>query len=253
MTTSHDESAALHVESVSVHYGDVHALELVDLTVAKGSICALVGMNGSGKSTLLRSVMGLTEPDHGRIIIHGLPPAQARHHGLVGYVPQEDAVDRDFPITVGEVVMTGRYGHMGILRRPSTTDHEHVSRALEITGLTDLSDRQIGALSGGQRKRAFLARALSQEAQLLLLDEPFSGVDKTSEALMSDILRSHVDKGGSVLISSHDLKSLRQLADRAVLLHRHVVASGPAADILTPSNVAQAFAISMDEGEEILS
>lgn len=232
--------AALRVRGLTVHYGDVLALDGADLTLARGQLAGLIGMNGSGKSTLLKAIMGIVR-HRGSVELLGLPPAQARRAGLVGYVPQSEDVDWTFPLSVRDVVLMGRYGRMGPLRRARRSDTDAVDAALRAVGLTDLAGRQIGRLSGGQRKRAFLARALAQEAALLLLDEPFTGVDTTSEATISAVLQDVVARGGTVLLSSHDLTALAALSDQLVLLNRRVLATGPPEQVMRPEVLAQAF------------
>lgn len=234
---------AIRVQGVTVHYRDVPALRDVSLTIAGGRVCGLVGMNGSGKSTLFKTVMGLVEPDTGTVEINGEPPSWARRSGVVGYVPQAEDVDWSFPLTVRDVVMTGRYSRMGFTRRPRRADREAVSHALERVELTDLADRQIGQLSGGQRKRAFVARGLAQGASILLLDEPFAGVDKRSEATITRLLREMAADGATVLTSTHDLHALPQLADEAILLMRTVLMHGSPEDVLRPENLARAFGL----------
>lgn len=238
---------AIRVDGVTVHYGDVLALREVSLTLARGRVCGLVGMNGSGKSTLFKTVMGLVEPDAGTVTIAGEPPSRARRSGAVGYVPQAEDVDWSFPLTVHDVVMTGRYGHMGFTRRPRRADRDAVAHALERVELTDLADRQIGQLSGGQRKRAFVARGLAQGAKILLLDEPFAGVDKRSEATITRLLRERAAEGAAVLVSTHDLHALPQLADEAILLMRTVLMHGGPDEVLRPENLARAFGLDVLE------
>jgi manganese transport system ATP-binding protein len=232
---------AVLVEGVTVRYGDVLALEDVDLALRPGRVCGLVGMNGSGKSTLFRTIMGITVPERGRVAIGGATPARARSAGVVGYVPQHEAVDWDFPLSVRDVVLTGRYGRMGPTRRPRRADREAVEHALERVELTDLADRQIGRLSGGQKKRVFVARGIAQDAQVLLLDEPFAGVDKRSEATITALLRRLAAEGTTVLVSTHDLAALPRLVDEAVLLRRTVLAHGAPEEVLRPETLALAF------------
>lgn len=234
---------AVQVSGVTVRYGDVLALEDVDLALAPGRICGLLGTNGSGKSTLFKAIMGLVAADRGRVLLHGRPPAAARKAGLVGYVPQSEQVDWAFPVRVIDVVMMGRYGHMGITRRPGRADREAVAAALERTDLTALAHRQIGALSGGQRKRAFVARGIAQGASVFLLDEPFAGVDKRSEATIIEVLRAMRDDGHTLLVSTHDLASVPAFCDEAVLLQRRVIAQGGPEDVLTPDRLFEAFGI----------
>ncbi|MFC8930440.1 metal ABC transporter ATP-binding protein [Rhodococcus sp. NPDC057135] len=234
---------AIRVENVSVHYGEVHALDHVDLTLNSGSVCGLIGMNGSGKSTLFKVIMGMIKPDNGSVRIAGLDAAAARKSGRVGYVPQSEDVDWTFPISVHDVVMMGRYGHLGFLRRPRRADREAVAEALERVELTEFADRQIGQLSGGQKKRAFVARGIAQDASILLLDEPFAGVDKRSEATISTLLRELASDGRSILVSTHDLHAVPKLCDEAVLLMRKVLVHSDPDTVLQPENLALAFGL----------
>ncbi|UNB52417.1 metal ABC transporter ATP-binding protein [Mycolicibacterium sp. YH-1] len=234
---------ALEVDSVTVHYGPVLALLDATLSIQPGRVCGLVGMNGSGKSTLFKAIMGLLRPDAGTVRIHGSAPAQARKAGVVGYMPQSEAIDWTFPLSVRDVVLTGRYGHMGPGRRARTTDHNAAADALERVELTGYQQRQIGQLSGGQRKRAFLARCIAQGADVLLLDEPFAGVDKRSEATISRLLRDLADNGATILISTHDLHALPNLADEAILLMRTVLMHDHPGAVLQPHNLARAFGL----------
>ncbi len=232
---------ALAVEHLGVRYREVVALDDASLVLPRGRVCALLGVNGSGKSSLFGAVMGTVRPSAGTVSILGGDPAAARRAGAVAYVPQSEQVDWTFPLRVRDVVMTGRYGRMGTTRRTRPVDRAAVEEALELVELTALADRQIGRLSGGQRKRAFLARALAQDAALLLLDEPFTGVDKPSEATITTLLRRAAGQGRSVLVSTHDLGGLARLCDDAVLLHRRVLASGPVQQVLRPEVLALAF------------
>lgn len=234
-------SAALEVAGVSVRYGEVLALEDVSLSVERGRICGLIGMNGSGKSTLFKTIMGTIRPDHGRIAIAGDSPGVARKRGLLGYVPQSEDVDWAFPVSVRDVVMMGRYGHQGFTRRVRPADRAAVAEAIARVELSELADRQIGRLSGGQRKRAFIARGIAQGAELLLLDEPFAGVDKRSEATIVRLLKELSGAGRTVLVSTHDLHALPELADEAVLLMRRVLLQAPVAEVLKPEHLAKAF------------
>lgn len=233
--------ASISLDGVTVRYGEVVALEHVDFELAPGRVCGLIGMNGSGKSTLFKTITGKIRPDAGTVRVGGLTPSAARQRGLLGYVPQSEDIDWAFPISVRDVVMMGRYGGMGMLRRPRRADHEAVERALEQVELTEYADRQIGQLSGGQRKRAFVARGIAQEAEILLLDEPFAGVDKRSEATITRLLRQLARDGRTVLISTHDLHALPGLADEAVLLMRRVLAHGAPSEVMTPAHLAKAF------------
>lgn len=236
-------SAAISARDVVVRYGEVLALDGASLEVGSGRVTGLVGMNGSGKSTLFKAIMGMVRPDAGTVLIDGADPRQARTAGLVGYVPQSEDVDWAFPVSVRDVVTMGRYGHQGLTRRVRPADRAAVADALERVELTEYAHRQIGQLSGGQKKRAFVARGIAQGARVLLLDEPFAGVDKRSEATIVGLLRDLAADGCTVLVSTHDLHALPQLADDAVLLLRHVLFHGPVAEALVPQQLARAFGL----------
>ncbi|ASR39218.1 ABC transporter [Prauserella marina] len=240
---------AIDIDGVTVHYGDVLALDNVSLTLASGTVCGLIGVNGSGKSTLFKTIMGLIRPDTGTVRVNGGSPALARRDSAIGYVPQSENVDWAFPMSVRDVVLTGRYGKLGFTRRPRRADHTAVDEALERVDLAELAGRQIGRLSGGQRKRAFVARGIAQGARVLLLDEPFAGVDKRSEATITRLLRELAATGATVLVSTHDLHALPELADEAVLLMRSVLARGNPGEVLRPENLALAFGMRAREGE----
>ncbi|HLR12583.1 MAG TPA: ATP-binding cassette domain-containing protein, partial [Burkholderiaceae bacterium] len=198
--TRTSDSPGLDVSRATVTYRNGHtALRDASFVIPAGTITALVGVNGSGKSTLFKAIMGLVPLAHGNIQVLGMPARQALRQRLIAYVPQNEDVDWDFPVLVEDVVMMGRYGHMGMLRRPRKADHQAVDRALERVGMTDLRARQIGELSGGQKKRVFLARALAQDARVILLDEPFTGVDVTTEDAIIFLLQQLRDEGRLML------------------------------------------------------
>lgn len=242
-------TAPLAVDDVVVRYGDVVALDGTSLTLRAGSITGLVGMNGSGKSTLFQAIMGGVPLTRGRVLIDGGAAREARRAGRVSHVPQSEAIDWAFPVSVGETVMMGRYGGLGVTRRPRAADHVAVETALERVELADLVERPIGRLSGGQRKRAFIARAIAQDAPLLLLDEPFAGVDAPSEALIVQLLRELAGEGRTVLVSTHDLAAIPRLADDVVLLRQRVLYHGPATEGLRPERLAPAFGLDVVGGE----
>lgn len=240
MTNTNTSQPLLTAQNLRVNYGEVQALTGASLTLKSGEICGLVGMNGSGKSTLFKAIMGVV-PASGQVTLAGLPPAAARRQGLVSYVPQKEEIDFSFPLSVRDLVSQGRYGKLGITRRLRAKDRQAVDQALARVGLSDLADRQIGQLSGGQRKRAFVARGLAQEAQLILLDEPFAGVDKTSENMLIALFKELRDAGAGILISTHDLANLADLADRAALLRQTILMEGPPRQVLAPANLVRAF------------
>jgi manganese/iron transport system ATP-binding protein len=232
----------LDINDITVTYKNGHtALHNASFTLPLGSITALVGVNGSGKSTLFKSIMGFVTLAKGSVEILGLPVPLALKSNLVAYVPQSEEIDWDFPVLVEDVVMMGRYGHMNMLRMARKIDREKVSIALERVGLEALRHRQIGELSGGQKKRVFLARALAQESQVVLLDEPFTGVDvKTEEQIMA-LLRDLRDEDKVILVSTHNLGSVPEFCDRAVLIDRTVLASGETREVFTQENLQRAF------------
>ncbi|MDO5528257.1 MAG: ATP-binding cassette domain-containing protein [Paracoccus sp. (in: a-proteobacteria)] len=233
---------AIRADGVSVAYrGGTAALRDASFTVPQGSITALVGGNGAGKSTLFKALMGLVPLAAGRIELGGMAAADALRARSLAYVPQTEDVDWTFPVLVEDVVMMGRFGHMGLLRRPRARDRDAVTEALRRVGMERFRLRQIGALSGGQKKRVFLARALVQEAPILLLDEPFTGVDVQTEAAIIALLREIREEGRAVLVSTHDLGSVPEYCDRVVLLRGTVLAYGPTAEIFTPANLRATF------------
>ena len=235
-------SLTLDVESVSVAYSNGHrALHDATFHLKGGTICALVGVNGSGKSTLFKSIMGFIRPDRGAVRINGRPVRDALRENLVAYVPQSEEVDWQFPVNVTDVAMMGRYGAMNFLRIPRAADKTAVEDSLRRVSMWDFRDRQIGELSGGQKKRVFLARALAQGARIILLDEPFTGVDvKTEEAIIT-LLRELREAGCIILVSTHNLGSVPEFCDRVVLINRTVLAYGPTAEVFTERNLTKAF------------
>jgi len=232
----------LSVDRVTATYRNGHtALREASFAIPTGTITALVGVNGSGKSTLFKAIMGFVPLAGGSITILGQPAGAALKRNVVAYVPQSEDVDWNFPVLVEDVVMMGRYGHMNFLRLPSRRDHEAVAQALERLGLAALRKRQIGELSGGQKKRVFLARALAQDGRIILLDEPFTGVDVRTEEAIIELLRALRDEGRVMLVSTHNLGSVPEFCDRAVLLNRTVLASGPTEEVFTQGNLERAF------------
>ena len=237
-----DLLASLDVEGVTVGY-PTGALALKDATfrLGPGTIAGLVGVNGAGKSTLFKAVMGFVTPTAGVVRIAGLTAREAQRRGLVAYVPQSEEVDWSFPVLVEDVVTMGRYGRMGFLRIASRDDRAKVDAALERVGMSAYRKRQIGELSGGQRKRVFLARALAQEGLVMLLDEPFTGVDVATEQAIVGLLRELRDDGHLMLVSTHNLGSVPEFCDEVVLVRRTVVAAGPTAITFTQANLEKAF------------
>ncbi len=237
------QATGLAVDGVAVTYRNGNtALKDATFALPAGTITALVGVNGSGKSTLFKAIMGFVPLARGSVSIFGEPAGRALKRNIVAYVPQAEQVDWDFPVLVEDVVMMGRYGHMNFLRMASARDRDMVDQALARVGMGEFRKRQIGELSGGQKKRVFLARALAQEGRVILLDEPFTGVDvKTEEAIVT-LLAELRTEGRIMLVSTHNLGSVPRFCDRAVLLaDRRVLASGPTAEVFTQGNLQVAF------------
>jgi manganese/iron transport system ATP-binding protein len=232
----------LEVEDVSVAYANGHlALRDATFQLGGGTICALVGVNGSGKSTLFKSIMGFVHPKAGSVRINGQPVRAALKQHLVAYVPQAEEVDWQFPVSVWDVAMMGRYGAMNFLRIPRAVDKAKVEESLRRVSMWEFKDRQIGELSGGQKKRVFLARALAQGGRVILLDEPFTGVDvKTEEAIIA-LLRELRRDGCIILVSTHNLGSVPEFCDQVVLINKTVLAYGATADVFTEQNLSAAF------------
>lgn len=235
-------SAFIELNNVGVTYPNGHtALEGVTAGLHAGTICGLVGVNGAGKSTLFKAIMGFVAPTTGRVTIAGQGVRLALKNNLVSYVPQTEDVDWNFPVLVDDVVMMGRYGHMGFLRRPSMADRQAVDEALERVDMGAYKKRQIGELSGGQKKRVFVARALAQGGQIILLDEPFTGVDIKTEDSLIALFRSLAAEGRLILVSTHNLGSVPYFCDEVMLINKSLLACGPVETTFTQENLSKAF------------
>ncbi len=221
---------AIRLAGIRAGYGGRVALEDVSLSIATGSMTAVVGPNGGGKSTLLKVMAGLLQPWAGTTEVLGAPVGERAKD--VAYVPQAESVDWAFPVAAGDVVMMGRYARLGMFRRPGREDREQVERALDQVGMADLRNRQIGALSGGQRRRIFLARALASEPQLYLLDEPVTGVDSATEHDLAHILEMEAAAGKTIVASTHDLAAAATHFTDIIAVNRTIVAQGPASLVL---------------------
>lgn len=235
----HDPAApAVELAGVSARYEGAWALQDVSLRVARGEQVAVVGPNGAGKSTLFNVIVGILKPQQGTVHIAGSGPNQ---HICVGYVPQRNRIDWRFPVNVTDVVMMGRVGKIGMLRRPGRADRQRVQEALAQVDMLPFANRQIGELSGGQQQRVFLARALAQEAELLLLDEPLAGLDIPSQEAILRILAQMRASGITLLIATHDLNQAAEQFDQMILLNHRVIAYGPPAQVLSTENLAHAY------------
>jgi manganese/zinc/iron transport system ATP- binding protein len=225
------EQDPIEIHDLTVSYNRRPVLWNIDVRIPEGVVVGIIGPNGAGKSTLLKAVMGLLRLSSGWIKFYGKTLDEQR--GLVGYVPQREEVDWDFPITVRDLVLMGRYGRLGLFRRPKKEDHAHVDRALEKVGMASFADRQIGNLSGGQQQRIFLARALAQESRIYLMDEPFAGVDATTEQAIVDLLLEMRREKRTLLVVNHDLQAAREYFDYLLLVNRRLVAFGPTEEVFT--------------------
>jgi manganese/iron transport system ATP-binding protein/manganese/zinc/iron transport system ATP- binding protein len=231
--------AAVAFDHVTVGYGDRPALTDVSLSVQPGSLLAVIGPNGAGKSTLLKVVAGVLRPWSGTVtVLGGRPGASSRR---IAYLPQAEVVDWEFPVTVGEVVMMGRYGQLGFGRSPGARDRVRVDQALSMVGMADAMNRQIGALSGGQRRRVFLARALATEPDLYLLDEPVTGVDARTQEDLMDILEGEARAGKTIIATTHDLICAAQRFHQAAFINGRIVAAGPANLVLDQDLLAETY------------
>ena len=236
MTSNGD---VLALQSLSAGYGSAWALEDVTLAIPAGRLVSVIGPNGSGKSTLLRAILGLVPQRRGTVSLGGVPIDQRRTD--VAYVPQRELVDWSFPISAAQVVMMGRFPRIGLVRGSAAVDRDAVAGALDRVGMADLGDRQIGALSGGQQQRVFVARALVQEASVLLLDEPMTGVDRGTEEAITALMRELRDAGATILHATHDLEGAADVSDLLCFVNGRVVAYGPPDETFTPATLHATF------------
>src|SRR5687767_10148219 len=235
MSMESEQSAAIEVNDLTVAYRDKPVLWDIDLEVPRGILLAIVGPNGAGKSTLIKAILGLVRPAAGEVRVHGQPYAEQRR--LVAYVPQRGSVDWDFPTSVLDVVMMGRYRALGWFRRPGKAERQRAMEALAQVGMQDFAERQISQLSGGQQQRVFLARALVQDAQLYLMDEPFQGVDARTEIAIVAVLQELRRQGKTVVVVHHDLETVPEYFDWLLLLNVRRIASGPVGEVFTEDNL----------------
>ncbi len=233
----------LAINDLTVAYREKPVLWDIDLEVMPGALMGIIGPNGAGKSTLIKAILGLVKPASGEVRIFGKPYREQRQ--LVGYVPQRSSVDWDFPTSALDVVMMGMYGKLGWVRRPGKAERERALECLDQVGMTAFAERQISQLSGGQQQRVFLARALAQDAQLYLMDEPFVGVDATTEQAILGLLRRLQGQGKTVLVVHHDLETVSSAFDQVAILNVQLIASGTTAETLTPENLRKAYGARM--------
>ncbi len=230
---------ALVVRDLTVTYGDKPVVDRMTFTIAPGRLVGIVGPNGAGKTTMIKAIMGALPIVSGEIEVLGQRGRQALRE-LV-YVPQRASVDWDFPLTVRDVVMQGRYGSLGLLKRVTGADRDRVAAALDKVGITALADRQIGELSGGQQQRVFLARALAQDGKVFLMDEPFQGVDAATETAIIEVLRTLREQGSTVLVVHHDLSTVSDYFDEMLLLNVQLIAHGPTSEVFTAETLQRAY------------
>lgn len=230
---------ALEIDHLTVSYTQKPVLWSIDLEVPQGKIVGVVGPNGAGKSTLLKSIMNIIPASSGQIKIFGKDLDEVRSR--VSYVPQRESVDWDFPASVFDVVMMGRYGKLGLFKRPGKKDKDLVVECLEKVDMLPFANRQISQLSGGQQQRVFIARALAQEADFYLLDEPFAGVDASTEKAIIELLRNMAGQNKTLFVVHHDLQSVQNYFDWMILLNVHLVASGPTVEVYTEENIQKAY------------
>lgn len=233
-----DTAAVLAVRNVSVHYNGLAALDNVSFELDSGERVAVVGPNGAGKSTLFKVIAGLLNVTHGTVTVRGHEPGG---HVCIAYIPQRSQIDWAFPVNVADVVMMGRIRKIGLLRWPSVRDRQIVHESLELVDMAHLAGRQIGELSGGQQQRVFIARALAQEAELMLMDEPLTGLDINSQQDIMDVLNVLRQRGVTVLVSTHDLSLAAEAFDRLMLLNRKLIGFGKATEVLTPERLAETY------------
>ena len=230
---------ALTMNQITVNYGDISVLWDITLQIPHGKIVGIIGPNGAGKTTFIKTALGLIKPISGKVEFFGKPISKVRKQ--IAYIPQRESVDWDFPITVKDLVLMGRYGHIGFLRMPTKTDRAHALKYLEMVGMDQYLNRQISQLSGGQQQRVFLARAFMQDADIYFMDEPFVGIDMASKSVIMKILKDLKKQGKTVLVVNHDLDNLKSFLDWTIILNIRLVACGPTNETFTPENLNRAY------------
>lgn len=234
-----EKKPVVEIQNLTVSYNRKPAIRSVNLTLYQNGIIGIIGPNGAGKSTLLKAILALVPIDSGTVRVFGQPVDKVR--SKISYVPQKEMIDWDFPVTVEDVVMMGRYAHLGVLSRPSRLDRDIVHTAIRKVGMEEYRDQQIGNLSGGQQQRVFLARALAQQSDILLLDEPFVGVDAATEQAIIDLMHTLNAEGKTVIVVNHDLAKVQEYFQYLIMINQHIVAHGPTRDVFTPDLLSRTY------------
>ncbi|NYF25255.1 metal ABC transporter ATP-binding protein [Sporosarcina sp. JAI121] len=242
---------AIVVSNLHVSYYGKEVLQNIGFTISEGKSVGIIGPNGAGKSTLLKALLNLIPKDKGEITILGSELKEVRKR--IAYVPQRSTIDWDFPITVKDTVLIGTYPTIGLLRRPGRLEKELALKCLEKVDMTEFQNRQIGELSGGQQQRVFLARALAQQADLFLLDEPFVGIDATSEEMIVKILKELRDVGKTIIVVHHDLNKAEKYFDELLLLNKELIAKGSVKEVFTPKTIASAYGGQLSFLDEVMA
>jgi len=247
---NHDHSPALEIHQMTVNYDKTPVLWDISLEIPRGKLVGIIGPNGAGKSTFIKAVLGLVQPISGKIEFFGQPLKDVRRR--VAYVPQRESVDWDFPITVRDLVLMGRYGRLGLFRWPRAADRVAADHYLETVGMSAYAHRQISQLSGGQQQRVFIARALFQEADVYLMDEPFAGIDLGTEKILMGLLRKLKNAGKTVFVVHHDLNSVEEYFDWLLMLNMRLIAAGPVAEVFNPETLHETYGKSYSLFDEAL-
>lgn len=234
-----DGVAALEIHDLTVAYHKKPVLWGIDLSIDEGQLVGIIGPNGAGKSTLIKAVMGLLPLSSGWVKCYGEPVSKRKR--MLGYIPQRESVDWDFPVTAFDVVLMGRYGHVGLFRGPSKKDRQIAHECMELVGMGGFADRQINNLSGGQQQRIFLARALALDSRVYLMDEPFAGIDAATETAIVSILQELRNQGKTCLVVHHDLQTAADYFDSIILLNMRLVAYGPTSEVFTPDLLQKTY------------
>lgn len=236
---NNNSNTVIEIQNLTISYNKKPAIRGIELKLPKGQITGIIGPNGAGKSTLLKGILGLVPKDNGQIIVNGSPIENSLK--TISYIPQKESLDWDFPVVVHDVVMMGRYPHLSLFGRPGKSDNEKVINALRKVDMLEFRNRQIRFLSGGQQQRVFLARSLAQEADILLLDEPFVGVDAATERVIFHLMKNLKIEGKTILVVHHDLAKVQEYFDYVVMINQRLVAFGPTREVFIPENLDKTY------------